>query len=75
MLSVIGFSLLVWFVVWRIKEYFREREHKDIQRRTHEQNLIGQNERELRVQKELEIRALITSEIDKHLHRALEIYG
>ena len=69
LLSVIGFGLLIWLGVL----YYKNKEHKDIRRRTHEQYLVRQKERELKEQQERENRALITSEIDKHLHKALEI--
>ena len=73
LLAIVGFVLLIWLGVLYFQNEKNKKEHKDIQRRTHERQLMGQKERELKEQRELEIRALITSEIDKYLHKALEI--
>jgi hypothetical protein len=72
-LSVIGFGLLVWFVVKYFRNKKREADFLIIRRRIQQETQKRQEEQERINQKEREERELITSEIDKYLHKALQI--
>jgi len=73
MLAIIGFGLLVWFVVWLVVKYFRNKKEKARQLIIHKLHQYQDKRNREEEQKRQKERALITSKIDKHLHKALEI--
>jgi membrane protein implicated in regulation of membrane protease activity len=79
-LSIIGFGLLVlllntWFEnkKQKVRRLIIHKFHQEQAKRNQEEEQKRQKERQLKEQQEREKRALITSKIDKHLHKALEI--
>jgi Ca2+/Na+ antiporter len=73
LIGIAVFVLLVWFVA---KYFRRKREQADfltIRRRVQQETQKRQEEKERIDKKEHEERELITSEIDKYLHKALQI--
>ena len=68
-LSIVGFGLLIWIVL----VYFEKKNQKARQLIIHKMHQYQAKRNREEEQKRQRKRALITSKIDKHLHKALEI--
>jgi hypothetical protein len=69
LVGIAGFILLIWLA----NLYFKNKIKKDTERRRYEREVTLRKEQEIITEKERKNRELITSEIDKYLHNALQI--
>jgi hypothetical protein len=69
LVGIAGFILLAWLV----NLYFKNKRKQETERRKYEREVTFQKEQEIIAERERQNRELITSEIDKYLHNALQI--